>query len=222
MSCVSRHIRDMPDTDRDALARRAADGDSAALQHLLMHYHAVLERKLAAQADTRLKPVIDLDDVLQDAYCGVFDHFAGQSAADGGDSATSGTAAFPNAAAFYKWLERVALNQLRDAERFWKKGKRDFRRRAPDVRDTSYDDLIARVARDDSTPSRKLARHEAAAALLTSLARLRPNERAVIRLRFLEGLSAADIAEQMGKSDTAVYSLCHRGLKTLRGLMGAV
>jgi len=46
---------------------------------------------------------------------------------------------------------------------------------------------------------------------MTSLACLPDEQRAVVRLRFLEGVPVAEIAERLGKTEAAVYALCDRG-----------
>ena len=87
---------------------------------------------------------------------------------------------------------------------------------------TSYPDLVDRVAAADGTPSRLVSRDEAVAAIVSSLARLTADQREVMRLRFLEGKSVADVATRLGKTETAVHSLCLRALKALRKLMGSI
>ena len=58
--------------------------------------------------------------------------------------------------------------------------------------------------------------------MMTSLARLSEDQRAVVQLRFLEDVPVAEIARRLGKTETAVYMLCHRGLKSLRELLGSL
>ena len=87
---------------------------------------------------------------------------------------------------------------------------------------TSYPQLIERLTRSQSTPSRHLARAEAIAAVMSSLARLTDEQRDVVRLRFLESRSVAEVAAKLGKSEAAIHMACHRGLKALRELMESV
>jgi RNA polymerase sigma factor (sigma-70 family) len=60
------------------------------------------------------------------------------------------------------------------------------------------------------------------AAVLTCLARLPDDQRAVVRLRFLEDVAVGEIAKRLGKNEMAVYQRCHRGLEALRTLLSAV
>ncbi|MCK4341485.1 MAG: sigma-70 family RNA polymerase sigma factor [Phycisphaerae bacterium] len=131
---------------------------------------------------------------------------------------------FSNPGHFYKWLEQIALNQLRDVQRALRRQKRDVAREVAAHADTtaSYPDLINRLAGGESTPSRAIAKEEAVAAVMSCLARLKDDQREVVRLRFLEDVPVAEIARRMGKTDPAVYTLCHRGLKSLRELMVSI
>jgi RNA polymerase sigma-70 factor, ECF subfamily len=200
----------------------ASAGAADALQRLIVHYHATLRGAVAAAVPAKLRTRLEPDDILQQAYIAAFQAL-GQS--------PSGSAGhvFNTLAGFYKWLEAIALNQLKDAGRALHRGKRDIGRVVPNVgrgggaaSAASYPDLLARVSAGDSTPSRALRREEASAAVLTCLARLKDDQREVVRLRFLEDVPVAEIAERLGKTETAVYTLCHRGLKALRELLGPI
>ena len=57
---------------------------------------------------------------------------------------------------------------------------------------------------------------------MSSLARLPEEQREVLRLRFLRDVPFEEIAAGLGKSVDATYMICHRGLKTLRGLLVSI
>ncbi|GAA4854130.1 SigE family RNA polymerase sigma factor [Saccharopolyspora rosea] len=57
-------------------------------------------------------------------------------------------------------------------------------------------------------------------ALLDGLQRVPPKQRAVLVLRFLEGLDVAGVAEVMRCSEGTVKSQCARGLAALREVLG--
>jgi RNA polymerase sigma-70 factor (ECF subfamily) len=65
-----------------------------------------------------------------------------------------------------------------------------------------------------------LEQQEAECSLLECLQRLPANQQRVIRLKFQERLSYQQIAEATGLSVSNVGFLIHRGLKTLRQMMG--
>jgi RNA polymerase sigma-70 factor (ECF subfamily) len=200
----------MNESDRNALAQRASTGDPDALQSLIVHYHETLHHALADRIVENELRHLDPDDILQDAYVKAF-----QSVRD---------ASFDGPGGFYKWLETIAVNQLADARRALHRQKRDVARRidAPPAASTTYPDLFDRIAKDQSTPSRRLRRAEATAAVLTSLARLTDDQRQVIKLRFLQELTVPETAAIMKKSPDAVHMLTVRALKPLKNhLVGA-
>jgi RNA polymerase sigma-70 factor, ECF subfamily len=200
----------MDEHDLAADIERAVAGDGDALQRLIVHFHAMLRGVVAAARDADLHSRIDPDDVLQQAYVSAFQGLA--------------QCRFAGPAPFYKWLETIALSRLEDFQRAERRKKRDAARAACPVADStsSYPDLIYRLAGPDSTPSRLVAKGEAVAAVLSCLARLNDEQREVVRLRYLEGQPVADIAAHLGKSESAIHMLCHRGLKALRERMVSI
>lgn len=192
---------------RATLVGLVAGGDGDALQQLLVAYHPSLEAAIRSRIPNALKRFIEPEDVLQEAYADAF--------------RTARNCTFSGPAAFYKWLEKIALSRLSDCKRALNRQKRNVARRVSDARvgSTSYLDLAQRLTARDSTPSHKVARSEAVAALMTSIARLSEDQRSVVRLRFIEGLAVAQVADQLGKSEAAVHMLCHRALKALKTLL---
>lgn len=200
----------MNEPERIAQLELATEGDADALQRLIIHYHPQLRTALDGLMDRAARSFVDPDDVLQEAYASAYQTITG--------------CCFDGPGGFYKWLERIALNKLKDQQRAAGRQKRDHAREIRSCVDTgtSYPDLVQRLASPDSTPSRQVARGEAVAAVVSSLARLTDDQRQVVRLRFLEGRSVADVAAHLGKTEPAVHMLCHRGLKSLRGLMASI
>lgn len=194
----------MDERERTTQIQLAASGDPGALQRLIVEYHEPLRACVDKEIDPTLRRHIDPDDVLQDAYAAAFK--------------AASTCTFDEPAHFYKWLETIARNELKNRIRALQTQKRDVARevRSSPNRSTSYPDLIGRLAARDSTPSRHVARSEATAAVLSSLARLPDDQREVIRLRYLEGKPVAHVAAYVGKSEAAVHGLCRRGIGSLR------
>lgn len=193
--------------------RRLADGDGDALQRMIVHCHSALVATVREALPTRYQQRVEPEDVLQETYAAAFRALTSQDGARPGD--------FANMGHFYKWLEAIALNQVRDTERAQRAQKRDIRRdrpQGPPLTD-SYPRLFEQIADGDQTPSRKLAREETAAAIMISMARLSDDQRLVIRRRFLQNVPFEEIARELGKSRDAVYILCHRGLTKLRTLL---
>lgn len=79
--------------------------------------------------------------------------------------------------------------------------------------DSSCADGVHRYSKEARPGPRTLAAHaESAAQWLEGFRRLSPEHRRVLGLRRFEGLSAADTAARMGRSETAVHSLFRRAL----------
>lgn len=196
--------------ERAGLVQSAARGDPDALQRLIVRYHGALHGTVERGIDPALRPYADPDDVLQEAYVTAFKRI--------------GSCTFDGPGAFYKWIETVALNQVKSQQRALRRQKRDVARRVAHQpkTTTSYPDLIHRLTSPDSTPSRRVAKEEATAAVMASLARLTDDQRAVIRMRILEDRPAAEVAAALGKTEAAVHMLCHRGLKELRRLLVSI
>ncbi|MFH0982254.1 MAG: sigma-70 family RNA polymerase sigma factor [Planctomycetota bacterium] len=200
----------MDERQRAEQVELAVRGDADALQRLIVYYHAVLRAVVADCLDDAYRARLDPDDVLQDAYTAAFKAMTGCQ--------------FDGPAGFYAWLETIALNTLRNHQRASKRHKRNIEReqRPPAAAESSYLGLVHRLAASDTTPSGQFARQEAVAAVTSSLARLTDEQRAVVRLRFLEGRPVAEVAARLGKTEAAVHKLCYRGLKTLHELLVSI
>jgi RNA polymerase sigma factor (sigma-70 family) len=74
---------------------------------------------------------------------------------------------------------------------------------------------------DTRTPSRLLAQQEAVARLLARLNALPEEYRRAILMAKIEGLSTAEMAEQLGKSREAVALLVYRAVKRFRTICEA-
>lgn len=200
----------MDERERAQQIELATSGDADALQRLIVFYHGPLSGVLSNEIGPAERRYVDPDDLLQETYIAAYKSIA--------------ACRFKSPAAFYKWLETIAISRLKDQQRAARRQKRDVARemrRSTGTR-TSYPDLVDRLAAPDSTPSRRVRREEAVAAVLSSLARLTDDQRDVVRLRYLEGKSVAEVATRVGKSEVAVHSLCRRGLKALRESMVSI
>jgi RNA polymerase sigma-70 factor (ECF subfamily) len=102
----------------------------------------------------------------------------------------------PRSVPFSAWILRIAHNAAIDHMRA---------RRAVPCEEVRSPDL------EDANLSRERAND-----LKAALAKLPPEQRDVIIMRFVLGLSPGEIAERIGRSEDAVHGLQHRGRTTLR------
>ena len=157
--------------------------------------------------DPTIRANTDPDDILQEVYVDLarrIDRFEDRGAGS-----------------FQNWLYAILDQKLVDAQRAAHRQKRDADRQVMIGRadSSSYVSLLDHVYADSGTPSRVARRQEALSALPIGLADLSESHRQVIELRFLEGLSVAEVAVRLGKSEAAVVALTKRALETLRQSM---
>ncbi len=107
-------------------------------------------------------------------------------------------------APFVAWLYRIAHNLVAN----W---HRDRSRR----REIRLDDVAA-MAEKGATPHHLAERNEDAQRLLRAMAKLPTDRQQLLILKFVDGLSNAEIGRIMGRSEGAVKSLYHRTLLALR------
>jgi RNA polymerase sigma-70 factor, ECF subfamily len=116
------------------------------------------------------------------------------------------------------WLRQILARNMANAVRDLTRAKRDVRKERSlqaDL-DSSASQMESWLAAPQSSPSQKLERHERALQLAESLAQLPEAQREAVVLRHFQGLSLADIAEQLDCTTAAVTGLLQRGLKNLR------
>ena len=113
---------------------------------------------------------------------------------------------------FRRWLYTTALRKILDRQDYYLAGKRDVRRAAGDA-------ALGDVYRSFSTPSRHAMRQEEIDAIELAFDRLDDAQREVITLAHVAGLSRAEIAEHLGKSEGAVRTMLSRALADLAAAM---
>jgi len=188
------------------LAGRAAAGDSIALKLLLTEHHGALCKYVERRMPGYLAGVVGVEDVVQDAYLDTF------------RSIRSFRSVGPNS--FYRWLVTLALNRLRKAIRHHRATR--FLR-VPAVRQRGGESTwctMHDVMTLSPSPSRVMARDEAADALEGALADLPERYRTAIGLVRIAGLSFKDAAERMGCTERVVHGLWRRGREMLRERLG--
>lgn len=129
-------------------------------------------------------------------------------------------------AALAAWLRQALVNNVRDAWRALRKGKRDVRREqsleeAVERSSARLQGVLAAPAAPGGSPSHQAMRNEDLLRLADALTRLPEAQREAIVLHHLQECSLAMTAQRMGRTDAAVAGLLHRGLKRLREIMAA-
>jgi RNA polymerase sigma-70 factor (ECF subfamily) len=170
----------------------------------LERFRGYLRLLARLQLDTRLQGKLDPSDLVQQtllkAHQGL-GQFRGRSTAE-------------QAA----WLRQILANTLANAVRDLARAKRDValeRSLESSLADSSAR-LEALLVADQSSPSQRAERNEQLLQLAEALATLPEAQREVLLLRHCQGLSLAEISEQLGRTRASVASLLRRGLEQLR------
>ncbi len=123
---------------------------------------------------------------------------------------------------FAGWLRRILANTLAETLRHFGRQQRDagLERSLQASVDDSSANLERWLAAEQSSPSQHLMRQEHLSRLAQALAELPEEQRTIVELRHLQGLSVAAISSQVGKSEAAVAGLLRRGLQRLRMALG--
>jgi RNA polymerase sigma-70 factor (ECF subfamily) len=120
---------------------------------------------------------------------------------------------FRGRSALKTWIYRIVINQARNRQRFWRR-----RRRADQV---SLDQHVAehgelRQPGDGSSPDKAFARKELASRLWNALNALPFDQRSVVVLREIDGLTYEEIAFSLGVAVGTVKSRLTRARQALR------
>src|SRR5438270_449468 len=107
---------------------------------------------------------------------------------------------------FKAWLFAIALNKCRAAFR---------KRRLASVALTDETAVVVPLGAEP-TPADAAIATETAALVASAVTRLPPQQRAVVVLRVWDGLSYAEIAAAVGRTEATVRSHMHHGLAALR------
>ena len=190
------------------LIESAKNGDQVSLERLLLMAYPKVLRHVQIKQPSILKGKVGPDDLVQQAFTQAFlkiKTFEGE-----------------NEMSFMKWLRVIADRQLQDAVKALTRKKRggDRKQVTGGGGEDSRLQLLDILAGDESTASRQMSRKESMQALHVSIAELPEDYRLVVLLRYFEGRSLAEIAEELGRSEGAVRGLLDRARAKLRDAMG--
>ncbi len=178
------------------LIARCRKNDVAAFEQLIGAY----EQRVFALAFGMLGNRQDAEDMTQDIFLKVFRSIH----------------TFRENASFSTWVYRVATNVCLDEIRRRKKRSGDV-----SINQTNRDDEAFELALPDpgETPFEAAQKKEAMAALREAIDCLGEEQRAVVVMRDLEGLSYEEIAHALGTSLGTIKSRLNRARQTLRRLL---
>ena len=177
----------------------ARRGDTQALGKLLESFRAYVRMIVRGLHDPRLRGRLDESDFIQDALLEAhrsFASFRGSSVAE-----------------LAAWLRQIAIRTAgRTLRGFVGTAKRALDCEFPGG---AIDSLPASPG---ESPSDQAIRHEEAASLADALSLLPDDMQQVLLSRHLDGLSHAEVAQALGRSESAARMLYLRALRRLREL----
>lgn len=182
-----------PTEDLRLLVTKATHGDARTLDALLVRFMPRLRAFVRLRSNSLVRQSESCSDLVQSVCREVLE----------------GAVAFEyrGEAAFRAWLFRTALNKILERTRGLTQQKRDVRREVGGHA-ADYGELQAR----DPTASQMAAANELQERMESAFDLLPDDYREVIALSRIVGLSHAEIAEQLGRSEGAVRMLLSRAL----------
>jgi RNA polymerase sigma-70 factor (ECF subfamily) len=193
-------------TDEELVARTLEGEEDAFVLLVARHQQSLLRL-----ARTYLRDAALAEDVVQDTWIGFL----------------RGIEKFEGRARFRTWLHRVLANRARS------RASKEARYvlldpEGPEDKDAPIRDRFDATGhwrhppRDwKLTPERLLLSQEIQAVLERALEELPPAQRAVVELRDVEGLEAAEVCNVLGISETNQRVLLHRGRTKIRAALAA-
>ncbi len=182
------------------LLARVEQGDEDAFTALFDKYQKRLALLIYYKLSREMRRLADAEDVLQETFLEAFRDIK--------------RFRYEKPGGFLSWLSKIADHVIADAARFHGRQKR----RAEIVRFRSVGTPDGPEPVDSATPSRLLAEKESLQALIQKLDSLPDDYRRAILLAKVEGLSNAEMAEQLGRSREAAALLLHRAIKRFRAI----
>ena len=198
-----------PEDDPDTawLTEAAARGERSAIDALLSRYLPDLRAFVRLRAGALVRARESNSDLVQSVCREVLEHMD--------------RFRHPSEAAFKQWLFTTAQRKIMNRREFYLAQKRDALREVPmqSTRSSAEDQRMLACYESFSTPSRHAMVREEMERVEAAFERLSEEHREVITLAHVVGLSRAEIAVQMERSEGAVRVLLHRALVRISELL---
>lgn len=189
--------------------RESARSDAPKLHLALADHAEFLRCYITRKIPRQLRSLLSTEDVLQEVWISAFRGIAGFK---------------PNGPdAFSRWLmtiaERRLVDKIREARALRRGGGRLPFQEA-DAHQSSLVALYTCAVAGQRTPSREASAKEMSRAVRMAIAALPNDQRQVVQMRHIEGLSVAEIAVAVKRTKSSVHGLLHRGLCRLGEELG--
>lgn len=202
-------VMNEPLDDFEVLVRRAVQGEVEALTELLASQQAWLTEFVAARLDRRLAARLDVGDIVQEVLL--------EAAKKLPAYLVQCPIPFP------AWIRQIAFDRMTHVHRVHVAARKRSVCRETSAATSggwSSDDSLAMHPRSrDKTPSSYVAGKELHGVVARLMKELPESDQELLRLRFVEQLSAKDVAVALGTTEEAVRMRQLRALRHLRALL---
>ncbi len=180
----------------EGLLRRASQGDGTAVEALLAQHLPALRAFVRLKAGAMLLAKESCSDLAQSVCRDILEN--AERFRFGGEPE------------FRKWLFTTAMRKIADRCEHWNAAKRH-----PGREESEIEEELLNGYRGVFTPSAQAVAREELARVEGAFDRLAPEKREVVMMARLMGLSHAQIAQELGKTEGAVRVMLHRALAEL-------
>ncbi|MCA8969971.1 MAG: sigma-70 family RNA polymerase sigma factor [Planctomycetes bacterium] len=188
------------DDSEEALVRGATHGDAVAVQELLVRYLPGLRGYLRLRAGPLLLDRESCSDIAQSVCREILENLE--------------RFRYDGSVGFRRWLYTTARRKIADRYEYYRAKKRDIARDGD-----GGDDRHLHSYADFFTPSQQAEAREELDRVEGAFAQLSEEHQQVILLTKVLGLSRAEAAEEMGRSEGALRALLFRALATLSEML---
>lgn len=196
------------DPGEGALVSKAKQGDHEAFSELLKQHGALFASVVRTKLRS-LKPYMDVrqlgQEVLQEAYVTAWDKLDQYDQERG---------------SFHDWVAEVVRNEAHDVVRYWSAKRRDPRRIESAAGNVEMpEDRMDKLAGKLSSLSQAMRREERIQWVRRKLNSLRPRDREVLQLHWLEDKPLNEVAKAFAISETAAFMRRKRAQENLSKLL---
>lgn len=190
--------------DSHELAAAAAAGDAHAVEALLERHLPGLRAFVRLRAGPEIRAHESSSDIVQSTCREVLQNIERFQ--------------HPSEAAFKQWLYTTALRKIMNRAEYWRAEKRNAARRETLPNETDQARLL-RTYSSFTSPSHALVVREEIERVERAFESLSEEQREIVTLAHVVGLSRGEIARQLNKSEGAVRVSLHRALARLSEIL---
>ena len=199
----------MNSPDDSPLVQQVKNRDPESLAMFIEQNRGQLAGFIRSITSDRLLSVVELDDLIQDVAA---------------TALTSLETAPLDEYEPFQWLQQIARRRVVDAHRFHFDAKRRDAGRQQSIHaqnegGSDAPGLEQLLAASMTSPSAAMSQDIRLVRMQQAIGELSEEQRTVVRMRYVDGLTSKKIAEAIGKTDVAIRVLLSRSMRQLEKLL---